>query len=149
EDPSGARLVLSVRDGDVSDLLPSFAGTPGARLADIHLVNDEVSVANVLDENGNMLTMIGVEVEQRRLLPEATGPVVASVVGLGVEMTVHADAEAFESSDASLLGSPDDDPGDPQPHMVEPDSQGPLRMAAELLISYGVFGDPEQASAYA
>jgi hypothetical protein len=73
----------------------------------------------------------------------------ASVVALGVDVSVHADAEAFGSSDASLLGNDHGDPGDPPAHYVAQGLPWPPRMAAESLISYGVFGPAEQAEAYA
>jgi len=167
-DPSGASLVIAVRGREVVDLLPSFAGAPGARLANVRAANDEVALADVLDEEGQQVTMVAVELEQRRLLPGAAGPVggSASVVALGVDVTVHADAEAFARSDASLLhaggddggdggdgdrggGSAAGDAGEPPAHVRERGLPWPPRMAAESLISYGVFGPADQAEAYA
>ncbi|MFD2767075.1 hypothetical protein [Micromonospora eburnea] len=150
QDPSGARLVLGVRGDEVVDLLPSYAGTPGARLADVRAVNEDVAVADVLDDGGEQATMLAAELEQRRLLPAATGPVggLACVVALGVDVAVYADAEAFAASDASLVGDRDD-PGDPPAHVVEQGWPWPPRMATESFVSYGVFGEPAQAQAYA
>lgn len=151
EDPSGARLVIGVRDRAVCEFLPSFAGEPGARLGGVRMANNEVAIADVVDEDGEQAAMIAVELEQRRLLPAAAGAAagLASVVALGVDVTVHADADAFAASDVSLLSSDGGDPGDPPPHVVERGLPWPPRMAAESLISYGVFGPPEQAEAYA
>jgi hypothetical protein len=151
EDPSGARLVLAVRDRKVLDLLPSFAGEPGARLDRVGAANGAVAIADVVDEDGEQTTMIAVELEQRRFLAVAAGPVAgpASVVALGVDVTVHAGAEAFAASDASLLSTDGGDPGEPPAHVVERGLPWPPRMAAESLISYGVFGPAEQAEAYA
>lgn len=151
QDPSGARLILGMRGNEVIDLLPSYAGTPGARLANVRAVNDDVAVANVLDEDGQQVTMLAAEVEQRRLLPAVTGTVqeMACVVALGVDVTVWPDKDAFEASDASLIGDGGDDPGEAPPHVVEQGLPWPPRMAAESFIAYGVFGDPEQAQAYA
>src|SRR6266498_1298689 len=64
-------------------------------------------------------------------------------------MEVHADAAAFDSSVASLLSEPGEDPGEPPPHVVERGLRWPPRMAAESVISYDVFGAREQAQAYA
>ncbi|MEU2610282.1 hypothetical protein ABZ570_01640 [Micromonospora sp. NPDC007271] len=150
QDPSGARLVLGVRGDEVVDLLPSYAGTPGARLADVRAVNEDVVVADLVDDEGEQVTMLAVELEQRRLLPAATGTVggPAGVVALGVDVTVYADAEAFDASDASRVGDADD-PGEPPAHVVAEGWPWPPRMAAESFISYGVFGEPAQAQAYA
>ncbi|GIF97938.1 hypothetical protein [Catellatospora citrea] len=150
QDPSGARLVVSTQERTVKDLLPSYAGTPGARLAGLHAVNDEVAVAHVVDADGETLTMLAVEVEQRRLLSAGKQPVdaEAAVVALGVDVTVHADEAAFAASDASLL-SPGSEPGEPPAHVVEQGHPWPPRMGPESFISYGVFGPPEQAEAYA
>jgi hypothetical protein len=153
QDPSGARMVINVRDRDVLDLVPSYAGHPGAHLANVRAVNEEVAVADVVDEDGEQLTVLAVELEQRRLLALATGPVggPACVVALGVDVTVHADADAFAASDASLLveaGADDPPAGDPPDHVVERGLSWPPRMAAESVISYGVFG-AQDARAYA
>ncbi|NJC83179.1 hypothetical protein [Planosporangium mesophilum] len=149
QDSSGARLIVGVRGDEVADLLPSYAGEPGARLASVRAVNEDVVVADVVDEDGQQVTMLAAELEQRRLLP-AAGTVggLACVVALGVDVTVWADEDAFAASDASLLGD-GDDPGEAPAHVVEQGLSWPPRMAAESFISYGVFGDPEQVQAYA
>lgn len=150
QDPSGARLVVSTHGRTVKDLLPSYAGTPGARLAGLRAINDDVAVADVVDADGETLTRLAVEVEQRRLLAAAKKPVDAdaAVVALGVGVTVHADDAAFAASDASLL-DPDDAGGEPPAHVIEQGTPWPLRMGPESFISYGLFGPPEQAEAYA
>lgn len=151
EDPSGACLVLAVRDREVLDLLPSYAGQAGARLGGVRAANDGVVIADVVDEAGEQTTLIAVALEQRRLLAFAAGPVAgpASVVALAVDVTVHADAAAFAASDASLLSPDSTDAGEPPVHVVERGLPWPPRMAAESLISYGVFGPAELAEAYA
>jgi hypothetical protein len=151
QDPSGARLVIGVRDREILEFLPSFDSEPGARLGGVRMANDEVAIADVVDEDGEQATMIAVELEQRRLLPVAAAAVagLASVVALGVDVRVHAGPEAFAASDASLLSSDGGDPGEPPPHVRERGLPWPPRMAAESLISYGVFGPAEQAQAYA
>ncbi len=127
QDPSGARLVISTKGRRIVDLLPSFAGVPGARLADVRCANEDVAVCSVVDDGGEVVTMLAVELEQRRFLAVVGGPVAgeASVVALGVDITVHADERAFAAADVSP------------------------RMSAESFISHGVFGPPEQAQAYA
>jgi hypothetical protein len=154
EDPSGARLVMSVQGRQVLDLLPCYAGTPGARLANIRAATDEVALADVVDEGDEQVTMLALELEQRRLLPAAgVAAASATVVALGVDVTVHADEAAFAASDASLLhGQGEDDVDDldeAPPHFAERGWSWPPRMAAESFISYGVFGPPEDAQAYA
>jgi hypothetical protein len=74
QDLSGARLVIATRGREVVDLLPSSAGAPGARLADVRAVNDDVAVASVVDESGEVTTMLAVELEQRRLLGATSNP---------------------------------------------------------------------------
>jgi hypothetical protein len=70
-------------------LLPSFAGAPGARLADVRAVNDDVAIASVIDEFGEVSTILAVELEQRRLLDANSQPVngEASVVALAGRRT--------------------------------------------------------------
>jgi hypothetical protein len=149
QDASGARLIMWTERDSIVDLLPSFAGTPGAVLSEVRRVNDEVAIANVLDGDGEMVTMLAAALEQNRILAatkaSADGP--AIVVALGSDVTVHEDEEAFAASDASLLG--DAAAGEPPAHVVEQNMPWPPRMAAESFISYGVFGPPEQAEAYA
>ncbi len=150
QDSSGARLVLGLCDGGVLDLLPSFAGEPTTRLSNLHAANEEVAIANVTDEVGETVTMLAVELEERRLLPAAAQPVegLAAVVALGVDVRVHADAGAFSASDASLLTQGHDNE-EPPPHFAERGWSWPPRVANESFISYGVFGEPAEAEAYA
>ncbi len=151
QDPSGVRLIASIQDEDVTDLLPSYAGEPGARLADVRMLNDEVATAAVVDEAGEQATQMAVELEDRAVIRAAGGSHPggrASVVALGVEVGVHADERAFAVSPASLLGDPDE-AGDPPAHAVEQGWPWPPRMAAESFIAYGVFGDPAGAQAFA
>ncbi|HCT76212.1 MAG TPA: hypothetical protein DGG94_04105 [Micromonosporaceae bacterium] len=148
QDPSGARLVITTKGRKIVDMLPSFAGTPGARLAGLHAANEEVAIASVVDDSGETLTMLAAEVEQRRFLSGEAASGQASIVALGVNVSVHADEHAFAASDASLL-SPGEDPDEPPAHVVEQGMPWPLRMGAESFISYRVFGRPEQAQAHA
>lgn len=151
EDPSGARLILGVADGTLVDLLPSFAGRPGALLRDVQAANDEVARAAVVDESGEQLTALAVELEQRRLLANCHGTVdgPASVIALGLAVSVHADEVAFAASDASLLDLEQSADSTPPPHFVENGWPWPPRVAARSIFSYGVFGEPETAQAYA
>ncbi|MEU4622820.1 hypothetical protein AB0G04_22970 [Actinoplanes sp. NPDC023801] len=139
-DPSGVRLVLTLRGGKVLDLLPSLAGVPGANLTELRRVNDDMVVANVVDDDGEQTTMLATAAEQLRLLGTG-GPALAgraSMVALGVQVGVHADEETFAASDDSLL-SPRDDDGEPPAHYVENGWSWPPRMSAESFISYGTF----------
>jgi hypothetical protein len=125
QDPSGARLVVGHKNGKVADLVPSFAGTPGARLARLAPLNESVWSAEVLDETGEQVTAMAVELEQGRLLPDraADGPFEASVVALGSDVSVHRDTARFAAEQPS--------------------------MAAESFISHGLFGSAESARAHA
>ncbi len=148
QDVSGARLLMATEGNRIVDVLPSFAGEPGARLTDVRAVNDDVAVADVIQDDGELVTRLAAEFEQRRMFP--TGPVEgrASLVALGVDVTVHATAEAFAASDASLL-SGSGDPGEPPPHFVANGWPWPPRTATESFISYGVFDAGESTQAYA
>jgi hypothetical protein len=136
-DPSGARVVVALdQDGDTIDLVPSYDARPGAQLADLGPLGPVVQ-ADVRDESGEVVTRMAVDLEQHRHLTGVVGgPLRGSVVALGIEMTVHADAAAFAASDASVLGA-----GEP----AEPGA-APARWGAESFVSYGLFGpegDPE------
>jgi hypothetical protein len=76
-----------------------------------------------MDDNGEQVTAFAVELEQRQFLRGAATPAAgrASVVALGVEVSVHANEEAFAASPASLLSPPDDnsDPEPPPPHFAK------------------------------
>jgi hypothetical protein len=149
EDASGARLVISLRDGEVLDLLPSFAGRPGVRIADCHPLNADVAGAQVVDEDGEQTTAMAFELEQRRALA-GRAPVagIASVIALGHDVSVHADEAAFAASPRSLMNRYAE-AEDPPARASELGLPWPPRMAAESFISYGVWGEPEQAEAYA
>lgn len=148
QDPSGARLVMGLRDGELLDLLPSFAGEPGALLSGVRMANDEVSTAAVLDDDGEQATALALELEQRRFLAgDVTGR--AAVTALGVQVEVFADADAFGTSDASLLSPDRDRDSEPPEQYRENGWPWPPRMAAESFISYGVFGEPADATAHA
>lgn len=133
-DASGSRLTVGIRDMTVVDLLPSYAATPGARLADVRVVNKEGTViADVLDEAGELCTRLTCDLEQWRHLGGDPVSGDASLTALGVEVSVHADAAAFAVSTASLL-DPEAGPS--------PDAR---RFAAESFISYGAFAAPSDA----
>lgn len=142
EDASGARLVFTVRRGHLEDALPSLSVKPGARLQGATARSGHVIQSAVVDEDGEQVTALVAALEEGPLFP---GPVdgVASIVALGMEITVHADDDAFALDPASLLGSAVDEPI-PRPDDLDPDDpwpSGPLRMAAESFISHGVFAE--------
>lgn len=133
-DESGARIVVAIdADGDTIDLVPSYDARPGALLTEVGPLGPVVQ-ADVVDEGGELLTRLAVDLEQHRHLTGVVASRVrASVVALGLDVGVHADDAAFRTSDASILGTPE--PG-----------EEPTRFAAESLLSYGLFGsgaDPE------
>ena len=140
EDPSGARLVLGLSRDDVPDLLPSFSARPSARLAAIEYVSPEVANAAVVDDEGEQVTALAIEFEERRLLrkPPAVTDGIAGVTALGVAVEVFANEAAFAGSPASLV-DPDREADEPPAHYVERGLKWPPRMAAESFISYGVF----------
>jgi hypothetical protein len=151
QDSSGARLVLGIKDGQLADLLPSFAGTAGARLAGLAALTDSVWHADVLGEAGDQVTAMAVELEQRRLLPASAGTAtfLASVTGLGVDVSVHADAGQFAASPASLLDPAGAPAGEPPAHYRERGWAWPPRVGPESFFSPGLFGDAGKARAYA
>jgi hypothetical protein len=132
-DPSGARVVVA-RDGEggTVDLVPSYDARAGALLGTLGPLGAVVR-ADVLDDDHQLATRLAVDLEQRRhLVGTVSGPLRGSVVALGVEMTVHADAAAYAGSDASLVGTPG--PG-----------ESPARWAAESVLSYGLLGSAEDS----
>ncbi len=166
QDPSGVRLVLTVQGSSVVDLLPSFAGAPGARLVGVRAVNEDVAFADVVDDDGDLVTRLALELEQRRWLAHGegasdggdagwSGP--ASIVAFGVAVDVFEDEAAFEVADASLLNPPgrSEQPDDDVPGEASPDGEvtsgttQPPRLAAESFISFGVFAPDAEAEAYA
>jgi hypothetical protein len=151
QDASGARLVLELSNGKLTDLLPSFAGTPGARLTQLAPLNESAWRADVMDDAGEQVTAMAVELEQRRLLADDAGQVtfLASVIGLGVDVTVHADAVQFAASPASLLNPDSSTSSEPPPHYRERGWAWPPRVGPESFISGGLFADPAQARAHA
>jgi len=149
EDPSGARLVVGVLDGRVCDLLPSFAGSPGATLGDVRMVSDGMATASVMDDRGEQVTALALELEQRGLLLPGDalgGP--ASVVAMGTAVEVFENEAAFAVADASLL-SPEREATPPPVEYADMGLPWPLRVGAESFMSFGVFGSPGEAAATA
>ncbi|OZB82145.1 hypothetical protein [Microbacterium sp. 13-71-7] len=146
EDPSGARLVLGRRQGEYVDLLPSFAGSAGVNVARCRALSDEVVLADVVDADGEQITTMAFELEQRRALVGGWSGL-AAVTAFGMETQFFADEDEFAASPKSLL-DPDDGPDEPAPaHAVEYGLRWPPRMAAESFISFGGFGDHPVAEA--
>ena len=136
---------------DITDFLPVLASTSGGRIEDCQLINGSVATASVVDADGEQLTAMAFEAEQYRQLKAHGRPVsgIAKITALGVSVTIHLDAAAFEASPDSLL-SPDADPASPPPaSYVERGWSWPPRIAAESFISPGIFGDPAQSTAQA
>jgi hypothetical protein len=52
QDPSGAPLLVTTEGGTIVDFLPSCPAGPGARLANVRAVNEDVAFADVLDDSG-------------------------------------------------------------------------------------------------
>jgi hypothetical protein len=150
QDPSGARLIVGMRDGQVISLLPSFAAERSTRLAGVRRANADVAIASVVDEDGEQMTSLALELEQIRLLPEdVVDSAAAAITFLGRRVSVHTDSEAFSHSAESLL-DPKADPNEPAPaHYIERGLKWPPRVGDESFFSYGVFTDPTGAEAVA
>jgi hypothetical protein len=148
EDPSGARLVLGLRDGQVVSLLPSFGSGHTTRLAGVRRANDDVAIAAVVDEDGEQLTSLALELEQIRLLADSSvDQSLAAITFLGRRVTVHEDSDAFAGSPESLLDR-NADPNEPPPtHYVESGLKWPPRVGDESFFSYGVFGESAHSEA--
>jgi hypothetical protein len=117
DDPTGARVHLAYsEDAGVVELIPSYAGPPGAVLADVTSARGEIVTADVQDE-GELATRLACDLVQWRYLPDGGGSGPAAITALGVDVTAHADRAAY---DASL--------GDEVP------------WAAESFLPYGLFG---------
>ena len=152
QDPSGARLVLTLDDdGQVVDLLPSFAADSGIHLLSCHPVNEHVSVAAVVDSAGEQISSIAFAPEQQRQLMELGSPVSGEVamIALAVDVTVHFDADSYSASDASLLEPAGSGPEEPPEEYVRHGWAWPPRMAPESFVSHGAMADPAQADAHA
>ncbi len=150
QDASGARLVFEVHAGTVESILPSYDALPGATVTELTMVDDEVAIGDIVDSD-ELTTKLALELEERRLALGKRGAFAGalSVVGLGVGVHVFEDADAFAASPASLLHGDAEHVPAPPPHVVEFKLPWPPRMAAESLISYGVFAEPHDVDAYA
>jgi hypothetical protein len=148
EDPSGARLVVSTMGDAIRAFTPSFAARPGARLSAVQAVNDDVSSAQVMATEDEQATALTLELEQRDLVRGARVAGEASLVAFANELTMHADAEAFAASPASLLDAGGAQ-SEPPAHFVEQGWTWPPRMGPESFISYGVFEEGDSATAFA
>jgi len=147
QDESGARLIVATEGRRIVSVLPSFAGEPGPMIS-ARVVAPVLSFADVLDDEGEQLTALAVALEQHALLgPEAVRGR-ASLAGLGVGVKVYESEEAFTNSPDSLL-APGADPGPAPEHAAATGIKWPPRVGGQSFISYGIFGEPAQADAYA
>ncbi len=145
---SGARLVLGVDHGSLVDLLPSLASRVSTHLGGLRGANDEVATAAVLADDGDQLTSVALELEQRRLLgTRVIEHVDAAIVAFAQAVTIHPDVETFEASRDSLVDPNVDTESEP-PRFAQ-GITWPPRMAPESFISVGVFGDRAQSAAVA
>jgi hypothetical protein len=145
QDPSGARILFELTDDRrLRGMLPTYAGSPGALLADVEALSDEVAVADVVDGGGGeTITRLAVRLEQHRLLGASVVPAAgpASIVALGLDVRAHDSAAGYAASDDSLLTEDED--------RSEATEEEPLRMAAESLLCFGLFAHPAEADSYA
>ena len=101
-----------------------------------------------MDEDGEQLTAMTLELEERALLDARLIRGDATVVALAGEFKAFEDADAFSASDSSYLGDPTK-AGEPPEHAVAMGWPWPPRYAPESFMSTGVFDAPEAADAYA
>lgn len=148
DDPGGARLVLRVMGREFVGLTPSFAGTPGTKLADIGRVNDEVWRVTVVDDDDEQVTAATVDLEEAGLIDGLREPREATIVALGHDIAVFESEAAFHASNASLI-DPNAEPAEPPENAVKLGLQWPPRMSAESFMSIGVFGAPDDADTFA
>ena len=144
QDESGARLVIDIRKNVVRNVLPSFAGGVGTSVRDVSALSDDTSSAEIIDDSGEMITKLAVDIEERQLIAGTTVHGALSAVGLVGHVSVHVDAEAFAASPASLLVD-SEEAGPPPPHFAESGWPWPPRMGAESFISEGIFAPPKEA----
>lgn len=145
QDSSGARLVFDVKRNTVRNALPSFAGGSATQVRYVTRLNDDTSGADVVDDAGETVTRLAVDVEQRALLPGANVRGTAFLVGLVGHIETFPDAETFANAPASLLGDPND-AGPPPDHFVEQGWLWPPRMGAESFVSQGMFVPAREAA---
>lgn len=148
EDPSGARLAVTLRGNQVVSLVPSWRSETEVTLRSVIRLNEDTFSAGVFDGD-EQLTAMAFELEQRHVTT-GQGPwsMTVQLVALGQAVTVHRDADAFATSDNSLLGGGDSS-AEPPADFAAQGWPWPPRMAAESFISYGAFGDPAHAQATA
>lgn len=141
DDESGARLLFGLRGDDVVDFVPSYAAGPTALLSSIDVGGEGVATAAVVDRAGEQLTSLAIELEEWRFLrlEPRERPVAASVIGLGIDVSLFENEADFDASPSSLLSKEGaDEP--PPAHYVERGWKWPPRVGPESFISYGVFG---------
>ncbi|HET6288086.1 MAG TPA: hypothetical protein VFG15_15225 [Amycolatopsis sp.] len=102
-DPSGARLVAQVRNRGIEFLLPCLAGTtPAVPVRDVRLVGDETATLELLDGvDGKLICPAAVELEDAAVLAHSGGRLETGFLvpaALAEDVTVHADAEAYDAS---------------------------------------------------
>jgi hypothetical protein len=124
--------VFRIRAGKLVDLLPSCAGETGSRLAAVRALTDEVSGADVVDGEGETVTRLALELEERQFLDPDGEPAAgqATVVALGMSVSRQDDEAAFARARASIL------------HYDGVDEEGATRVAPESFIPTGLFGAP-------
>ena len=144
-DPSGASVTMTLQQQDAAgdddgedggvlvDLVPSYvdaAGAGGVRVG-VLVPHGATLAADLVDAEGETITRVACDLAQS-IVAEVSAPRDARITALGLQVTVHDDADAFARSDESILGTPE--PG-----------EAPKRFATESLLSYGLFGDPDTA----
>lgn len=145
EDKSGARIVIEKRGKIIHNVLPSFAGDPGATLTNVVRLNDDTSRADVVDDAGEQLTALAVDLEQRAVIARQVARGRASLTAFVGEATFHADAQAFSQSPVSLMLDPADAVGSPPAHFLEQGWPWPPRMGPQSFVSQGLFSSPADA----
>lgn len=143
-DPSGASLTMTVRQtgddaGVLVDVVPSYVGPVAAGDSNAHdgvrlgalTGHGETLAADLLGADGETVLRVACDLAQS-IVVEVSEPRPAHLTALGLDITVHADAEAYATSDESILRAPG------PPH-------APVRFATETLLAYGLAEDAAKA----
>lgn len=139
-DPSGAEIVVNVRESGEIEAIPGFASGPSARIADVQPVDGtDTLVADVVDDAGAQMTRLCAASGQWRCLPSASSDETfeAAIAGLALDVHVYPDSQAFYVSPESDMGPLT------TPHTLPNGTvMDRLRFGSESFIPAGMFENP-------
>lgn len=94
-DTSGARLIITTEGDLVRVVTPTFYAAPGATLSEPQAVDGGLVLAEIVNDEDEVITEIACQLEELALLGSATppveGPVSVVVLGNSVQVTGRAD----------------------------------------------------------